>query len=131
MRSLFAVGMLALVLLPAAHAGGTTVTYVVGTHLTSPSIGIACSSVGDTDVNVGGACQVVPSDIGSVTITVTDLNGSPVGFMWIGITDAQGQTGCGSGGTGTGTVTVALRSDCTKVNVFPDLGSLAGTITVS
>jgi hypothetical protein len=133
MRGLFAVCSFASVLLvPVSHAsGGTTVAYVVGTHLTSPqSIGIVCADLA-LPVQVGGACQVVPSDKHNVAITVTDNLAGPVGFMWIGIDDRQGQTGCGAGGTAMGSVTVALPDACTKINVFPDVGSLAGTITVS
>jgi hypothetical protein len=130
MRGPLAACTLAVVLSPLAlAAGGESTTYVAGSHLAVPSdVGIVC---GGRDPAAGGACFLQPSDPASYTITVADFLGNPVGFYWVGQMKGELETACGTSGTGFGSAAVSMPEPCTHVAVFPDLGSLAGTITVS
>lgn len=141
MRLVAACLLAVLTALPAAVAS-TTVTYVVGAHVPPPKeMGAVCMSIEPSEGyewlgthGVGGACGIAPSDRSSVTITVQDVLGNPVGFFWVGIREAEsgvGNVACGQAGTGFGSVTFALDDPCAYVNVFPDATSPVGTITVS
>jgi hypothetical protein len=140
MRLVAACLLAVLTLVPAGMAS-TTVTYVVGAHVPPPKeMGAVCvdgkpeDGSGIPHHGVGGACGIAPSDLSSVTVTVQDLLGNPVGFYWVGIREAgsgAGNVACGQAGTGFGSVTFALDDPCAYVDVFPDATSPAGTITVS
>lgn len=135
------VAILLLASLPVA-AGSTTYTYVAGSHVPPPKEMGALCITGEPNEGyewipphgIGGACGIAPSDRSSVTVTVQDLLGNPVGFLWVGTKEAESgvdNVACGHGGTGFGTLTFELEDPCLYVNVYPDLGSVAGTITVS
>ena len=118
---------------PNASAAPTTVTYVVGAHTPAPAeYGVICG--GNEQAKVGGACLMTPTDASDITVTVKDLTGAPVSFMWQGARAREGSVGdvaCGQYGYGVGTAHVELVAPCERISIWPDLGSVAGTITVS
>lgn len=139
MRALTLVAFALVTALPLA-SGATTYTYVGGLHSPPPAeYGVLCFTVPEPalgEPSLGGVCGATPTDIGSFTITVQDSLGNPVGFFWVGIKQSVPGGGaqsaaCGQGGNGFGSVTLSLADPCARVNVYPDIGTVAGTITVS
>ena len=116
--------------LPAGAAATTdTWRYVAGGG--TPDRGVTCTGgPGVAGVQAGGACDV-PVRSADVSLSVVDDVQGHVDFLYMGFSAEGTGHGCGFYGYVTSPVVLTPPPGCVEIAVFPEAGSLVGTITAS
>ena len=116
-------------LLPAlADPAADARRYVAGSG--TPDMGYVCG--GDDSLpgpEVGGACDM-PLRAPTVTVRVVDDLRADVPFLYFGFSAEGAGHGCGFAGFVASPAVLTPPAECVTLAVFPEVGSLAGTITV-